>query len=146
MLKKFRSDHQEQSDMNRTHATALAAVLFASSLTAFGGEALDIELPSMRTPAPAGTLSRDDVRADLAMARAQGMLDAAGEAGATPDVLLARQRFNQTQERVLLARYELQREPTRLHVAAVPSEGDVLLIVEPDASGRLAAVEMIDYD
>jgi hypothetical protein len=116
-------------------ATVAAAALFASA-TAFagGGEALDIEGPSMRTPiAPAaqvmpaeevalaaqsayaasafgGALTREQVREQLKAARADGTLSMHGEAGDTPRVLAARERANAEQRNAIVAEYEAEHQ------------------------------------
>lgn len=52
--------------------------------------------------------TRAQVRQEMAYARAHNMLDHTGELGATEDVLLARELFNATQARVLIAKAELE--------------------------------------
>jgi len=58
--------------------------------------------------ADGGTLTRAQVRAELAEARAAGLLDQPGEAGATAAVLEARENYNALQTLVAHAQQELQ--------------------------------------
>ena len=101
----------------------LAAASSMSSHASSGGEALDIELPSMRTPieavpasglagVPARTaspmvqsepLTRAEVRESLAMARLANLVTPSGEMGDTADVLQAREDFNALQTEVMQA-------------------------------------------
>ena len=103
----------------------LAAASSMSSHAASGGEALDIELPSMRTPievvpasgvaaVPASTassmkksepLTRAQVLESLAMARLANLVTPSGEMGDTADVLQAREDFNALQTEVMQAEY-----------------------------------------
>lgn len=66
-----------------------------------GGEALEIEGPSMRTPvaaaAPDAIATRAEVRDALEVARAWHMLNPGGEIGDTPEVLAQRDAYNHLQ-------------------------------------------------
>ena len=109
-------------------ATLAMGASFASH--AVGGEALDIELPSMRTPIDAvqaarptaeysasvatgaqdeseaaQPLTRARVRESLAMARLANLVNPGGEQGDTPEVLQAREDFNALQTEVMEAEY-----------------------------------------
>ena len=109
-------------------ATLAMGASFASH--AVGGELLDIELPSMRTPieavrvaAPAPEsaetaavqvesvdqaaqpLTRARVRESLAMARLANLVTPGGEMGDTTEVLQAREDFNALQTEVMEAEY-----------------------------------------
>ncbi len=107
---------------------AIAGLTATASMSshAVGGELLDIELPSMRTPIEAvqtpnaaavaaavtGTadvnsepLTRDRVRESLAMARLANLVTPVGELGDTADVLQAREDFNALQAEVMQAEY-----------------------------------------
>lgn len=107
---------------------AIAGLTATASMSshAIGGELLDIELPSMRTPIEAvqtpnaaavaaavtGTadpnsepLTRDRVRESLAMARLANLVTPFGELGDTADVLQAREDFNALQAEVMQAEY-----------------------------------------
>lgn len=77
----------------------------ALALAAMGalaqGEALDIELPSMRTPVPPGPgATRDEVRESRDRARDTGRMGE-GELADRPSVLRAREDFNALQAEVL---------------------------------------------
>ena len=89
---------------------AAAALAWTFAAQAGGGEALDIELPSMATPLTAVVLTRDQVRAELATARAHGAVGDGGELGDGPKVLQARSELNAAQARELVARNTV---PTR---------------------------------
>ena len=115
--------------------TALAASLLAlasasalagdglASLAYAGGEALapehEARLVSMTTT-PGGSLTRDEVRRQLAEARQDGTLAEAGEIAETPRVLVARSGANERQVREILAAHEAER--TRLAAAAAEAE------------------------
>ena len=136
---------------------AIAALAGSASSFARGGEALDIELPSMRTPvassavvmqspeeialatsnayasASFGTaLTREQVREQLREARANGTLSMHGEAGDTPRVLAAREAFNTVQSETIMAAYLADQRRT---VALAEAEQRR---VEIEAEGRLA--------
>lgn len=110
---------------------ALAMGVSIASHAAGGGEALDIELPSMRTPIEvqqfAGPsveaavhaghaahlaqhtepLTRARVRESLAMARLANLVNPGGEMGDTPEVLQAREDFNALQTEVMEGEYRI---------------------------------------
>ena len=112
--------------MQSKHAVSLAAALLL-----------------LATSLSASALTRDEVRSELAMARAQGMLDQPGEAAATDSVLLARELYNETQTREIVARYELERE---LALARSQPDGELVMVVEADENGQIAYLAMIDFD
>lgn len=122
----------------RVAAAVVAIAAFAASASSFagGGEALDIELPSMRSPVAAspvlaspqeaslaatsayasasfgGALTREQVREQLRQARADGTLSMQGEAGDTPRVLAAREAFNVAQGEAIMAEYAADQQRT----------------------------------
>ncbi len=106
--------------------------------------------------AQAAEITRDQVRAELAEARALGMLDRPGEAGATDDVLMARERFNETQTRVLIAQRDLeQRQLAEAQAAAedralAPEQvaymeegrdGPVVVLITTEADGTVSVMD-----
>jgi len=111
--------------LSRCIPIVVAALALGASASSRAGEALDIELPSMRTPiealqAPASSvmaasatsfetapapLTRADVREALKMARASNTMTPAGEIGDTTEVLQAREDFYVLQTEVLQAEY-----------------------------------------
>jgi hypothetical protein len=110
--------------------------------------------------AQAEGLSREQVRAELAEARAQGLLDRPGEIGASANVLLAREQYNETQTRVLIARQELESEPAAgpvvyleagrlgpvfVKVSTAP-DGSIRVIDGPLPAGAVAIWAAVDYD
>lgn len=135
-------------------AMAALAVAFSMSSHAGGGEALDIELPSMRTPmeavapqplpavdapiAAASTatttaqapLTRADVRESLKMARLSNTMTPSGEIGDTPAVLQAREDFNALQTEVLQAEY----------AAATAREQAVAMALRTSTDGQASGV------
>ena len=146
--------HQNTPQVSKSHATrlpkslcritaiaamaALAATVSVSSHAAGGGEALDIELPSMRTPieatqapsvvvaAQGEPLTRADVRESLAMARLANLVTPGGEMGDTADVLQAREDFNALQTEVLQAENRtaaLQLQQAQLETLVAQAEG-----------------------
>jgi hypothetical protein len=105
--------------------------------------------------AQAEPLSRAEVKSELAEWRAQGMLDRNGEAGATSEVLAARERFNQEQTQTLVAQsLQRQREANRLALAAMPDEiatyreagpdGPQIVVVRIGADGSVYEIDSID--
>jgi len=125
-------------NQHRLFAAAAAALLMAGSVAV-----------------QAEPLTRAEVRAELAEWRAQGMLDRAGEAGATSDVLLARERFNETQSRVLIAKYELEQQQLaeRTAATALPEiaayteagpDGPQLVVISMNGEGMVDNVETVD--
>jgi len=99
--------------------------------------------------------TRDEVRAELAEARAAGRLDAAGEAGATPAVLAAREQANATEAQVIAARRALEREIlARADGDAMPDlasyieqgrEGPVLVLLIFDPRGALHSSDTLAF-
>lgn len=128
---------------------AIAGLAATASMSshAIGGELLDIELPSMRTPIEAvqapnaaavaaavtGTadvnsepLTRDRVRESLAMARLANLVTPVGELGDTADVLQAREDFNALQAEVMQAEYRtaaLQLQQAQMDSLVAQAEG-----------------------
>lgn len=100
---------------------AAALVALSTAAHAGGGEALDIEAPSMRTPIEqtSGIYTRAEVKEILANARMAGTLSRNGEAGDTPEVLAARDNFNALQAEVLSdpARYAVVEDAVVVIVA-----------------------------
>ena len=100
----------------RSHRTALIAAVAAMTLAASapgfaGGEFLDIEQPSLRTPienTADATLTRAQVREELRQARAIGTMSMGGELGDTDAVLAARESFNIAQAQAITAAYAAQ--------------------------------------
>lgn len=101
-------------------------------------------------------ITRDQVRAELAEARALGMLDRPGEAGATEDVLLAREQYNETQTRVLIAKMELEQRqlaqaqaaqqdralmPEQVAYVEAGKDGPVVVLITTAADGSVSVVE-----
>lgn len=81
----------------------MALSIAALGAHAGGGEALDSELPSMRTPVPAGTpATRAEVRDSRDRARDTGRMGE-GEAADAASVLRAREAFNALQAEVMAA-------------------------------------------
>jgi hypothetical protein len=140
-------------------STLTAGLLLAASASSYAGEALQSELPSMRTPVPMtaetevqalrnqvplpvgeasppeavmqamemsnyDSISRADVREELAEAQEAGTLPAAGELADTPQVLAARAEFNAEQAIEILAAYEAER--VRLAEWVHPNDPDVV--------------------
>ena len=85
-------------------------------------------------------LTRDDVRSELAEARAAGRLDASGEAGATAAVLTAREQYNATEARVIAARLALEQE-IQARADAMP---DLASYVEDGRSGPVLVLLLFD--
>ncbi len=127
-------------------ATAAASVLLAAAGMAHAGDAGE------------GGLTREQVKAELAEARALGTLDEVGERGATDKVLLAREMFNQTQTQVILARYDLEQrlvaeaQAAEANVTLAPeqaaymeqgTDGPVLMLVSVDQNGEITSVDDI---
>lgn len=152
---------------SKTLTPRLTAVLGAITLgaagSAFAGEALDIEMPSMRTPivqsaTPApmadssaytspklqdwyheGQRSRADVRAELKAARAAGAISRGGEITDTPKVLAARETMNAEQRDAIVAEYAAERDRM-----VADAEVDAILMAfaaAPDDTARPAADE-----
>jgi LytS/YehU family sensor histidine kinase len=90
-------------------AAAVAALTLGwlTSSQAGGGELLDIELPSMRTPIESTGMiperTRAEVREALKMARAQNLLTPTNEIGDTAEVLAQREIFYALQTEVMEA-------------------------------------------
>lgn len=72
--------------------------------------ALAAALTMTATAADEPALTRDQVRAELAEARAAGLLDVPGDTGATEAVLAARDQYNALLALVLQARWALQEQ------------------------------------
>lgn len=134
----LRAPRAAQSLFRLATVAALALGASVASHAASGGEALDIELPSMRTPievqqfaspsvevaahaallAPdTEPLTRARVRESLIMARLANLVTPGGEMGDTAEVLQARENFNALQTEVIEAEYRsaalrLQQEQT----------------------------------
>jgi hypothetical protein len=70
------------------------------------------------------SISRADVREELAEAQEAGTLPAAGELADTPQVLAARAEFNEEQALEILAAYEAER--ARLAEWVNPNDPDVV--------------------
>lgn len=106
--------------MKRPHVSVLSAAIAALTLglasaahaeSYVQGEVTTAELPSMRTPVPQGVgLSRADVVAELMASRQQGLMETNGEFGATPEVLAARDDYNQRQGDQIMARYQAEQQ------------------------------------
>ena len=147
-----------------------AATASMSSHAASGGELLDIELPSMRTPieavqaprlapraaAPATTaryepLTRAQVRESLAMARLANLVTPSGEIGDTADVLQAREDFNALQAEVMQAEYrtaalqlqQAQMDDLMNQVQGYPMAPAAAEAAQPEASAAGPAVEVV---
>jgi len=125
--------HRSSKTLARWLASAAGALALGASMPGFAGEALDIELPSMRTPIenatpvavqPAvsvqtadavqaaaaglpesGPLTRAAVRESLKTARAANTITPSGEMGDTPEVLAARENFYAAQTEQIHAQY-----------------------------------------
>lgn len=112
--------------------------------------------------ADSGPMTREQVRAELAQARAAGLMDQPGEAGATTEVLAAREAFNDLQTLVLKAQAELDMQLAQAATegAAEPDldvyyeagpNGPVMVLLMYDAAGNLysadsMALAMVDID
>jgi hypothetical protein len=128
-----------------TAAATLASAASAVVLALAGGTAL------------AEGLTRAQVQAELADARAAGALEPAGE-GSTPEaVLQARELFNQTQAQVIEARQALRAERLAQDEGAPRSVfadiatyveqgggGPVLLVIDLDTTGTVRQVRAFD--
>lgn len=152
-----------------------AATASMSSHAASGGELLDIELPSMRTPieavqaprlapraaAPATTaryepLTRAQVRESLAMARLANLVTPSGEIGDTADVLQAREDFNALQAEVMQAEYRtaaLQLQQAQMDELVNQAQGNATAAgaaesaqPEPAAAGPAIEVVVVSSD
>jgi hypothetical protein len=136
---------QDRKTLLATAAATVFSAVSAVVLALAGGAAV------------AEGLTRAQVQAELAEARAAGTLEPVGE-GSTPEsVLLAREQFNQTQTQVILARQALQDEQlaqaeggTRSVFADLATyveqtqAGPVLVVIELDASGAVTQVESFE--
>lgn len=120
-----------------TRSTLAAALLASSAASALadaartdlatlvyaGGEAMAPEAEAhlrVLMTTPGGALTRDEVRQQLAEARLDGSLPAAGEIADPPAVLLARSLSNERQTRQILAAHEAERQ----RVAALEAQAD----------------------
>ena len=149
----------------------LAAAASMSSHAASGGEALDIELPSMRTPVeaiPASTtaadpartatsrvqgepLTRAQVRESLAMARLANLVTPSGEIGDTAEVLQAREDFNALQTEVLQAEHRtaaLRLQQAQMDALMAQAEGygtsaDAAQTQQLESAAAAPAVEVV---
>ena len=101
--------HAPSSSAKRMLAAAVAALALGLSAgsQAGGGEPLDIELPSMRTPIESTGMipkrTRAEVREALKLARAQNLLTPTNEIGDTAEVLAQREIFYALQREVMEA-------------------------------------------
>lgn len=147
-----------------------AATASMSAHAASGGEMLDIELPSMRTPieaiqaprlapmaaAPTTTaryepLTRAQVRESLAMARLANLVTPSGEMGDTADVLQAREDFNALQTEVMQAEYRtaaLQLQQAQMDALMAQAEGYATTATsaeaaQPESAAAAPAVEVV---
>ena len=101
-----------------------------------------VSLLTIPFAASAQALTRAEVQAQLAEARASGQLDRPGEAGATEAVIAARERANETDRLVAEAQYRLAAEqaaPAQERLASYVEEGSdgpqvVLMTFAPDGS------------
>jgi hypothetical protein len=140
----MKPEHHRKTLFATAAATAVSAIS-AVVLALAGGAAV------------AEGLTRAEVQAELAEARAAGTLEPVGE-GSTPDsVLQARELFNQTQTQVIEARLALQAEllaqadgGPRSVFADIASyveqtgAGPVLVVVELDETGAVTQVESFE--
>jgi hypothetical protein len=97
-----------------------------------------VMLSGVAAHAQAGPLTRAEVRAELAEARAAGLLDVPGEAGATEQVLQAREMHNHLQALVIAARQRLladEQPEVAVYVERGPL-GPVLVLVTFDGGGE----------
>ena len=140
----MKPDHHRKS-LLATAAATIVSALAAVVLALAGGAAI------------AEGLTRAQVQAELAQARASGTLEPAGQASTPDSVLLARELFNQTQTRVMLAQQALRAEwlaqaqdTPRSVFADLASyveqtrSGPVLVVIQLDAAGSVAQVESFD--
>ena len=96
-------------------------------------------------------LSRDDVRTELAQARAEGLLDHFGDAGASDDVVAARAQFNATQALVMAAQqaYERRRADRNDRMPDLASyveegpDGPVFVLMLFEADGSLHSSDAV---
>lgn len=97
-------------------------------------------------------MTRAQVRAELADARAAGLLDQPGEAGATEAVLEARENYNALQTLVLQARAELEAQALAANEIAEPDldvyyeagpQGPVMVLLTYDAEGDLYSADSV---
>lgn len=98
-------------------------------------------------------LTRAQVRAELADARAAGLLDQGGEAGATETVLEARENYNALQTLVLQARAELEAQSLAAEAGSAQPDldvyyeagpqGPVMVLLTYDAEGRLHSADSL---
>jgi len=98
-----------------TRLVSAAALMTLASWTVHASPGVDmsrIEAPTGET----GPITREQVRHELAQWRSAGLLDQAGEAAATPQVLAARESFNEQMAVEIVAR--LDREQQQLLAAA----------------------------
>lgn len=152
----------------RLAAAATLALGASVASHAAGGELLDIELPSMRTPidavrvagrAPESAesvavqvesvgqteqpLTRARVRESLAMARLANLVSPGGELGDTTEVLQAREDFNALQTEVMEAEYRtaaLRLQQEQVAVLLTQAQG----YSAPDSSTAVqASVEVV---
>jgi hypothetical protein len=110
--------------MNRIQRTGLACaatlLLAAGWSTTCAAAAANLAEASIEAPnGGAGPITREQVRAELAQWRAAGLLDRAGDAGATEQVLAAREAYNQQMASAIYARLQQEQELAAAEAARV---------------------------
>lgn len=139
-------------------SVAAAATLLASS-PVFAGEALDIELPSMRTPVQTAqptllqpntvfvvletvqAITREQVREELRQARAAGTVFNGGEAGDSDALLEARERYSVAQAEAIVT---AQRAEQARQLALLQAEAALLAMSTLPDSDIVVSVEFFD--
>jgi len=116
---------------------------FSCGLLAAAAAAAALVAASAVPAAAEGSLTRDEVRAELADARANGLLDRAGEAGATDDVLAAREQYNAVEALVIAARRAIEQHLADNQAADLPT---LVSYVEESADGPMLVLLMFDDD
>ena len=120
---------------NATTRLLLAAAAAASLFATTGARAGD----------DAG-VTRAQVRAELAEARASGMLDRFGEIATPEPVLYARDIHNQTEALVLAARYDYEVHGLAEQQAGTGAMPELASYVEAGSDGPLLVVVIYDGD
>ena len=111
-------------------SAAFAAMTPATASEAFADGVDPIGFEALRDTA----LTRDDVRAQTALARETGTLDLSGEA-APPSLQLARNRFNHRQVEAHLAQLAIEQAPQAR--TSLPLEVESYVVFEDIAPGVL---------
>lgn len=137
--------------MNRTTMRRVFGAAAAAAMLALGAAASAHDLGgpgcrSVHASAAAGDgLTRQQVRDDLARARALGLLDRPGEAGADDAVVAARERENAFDALAIEARERLAADGPDLDSYVEEGEyGPRLVVLIFDADGAIHSIDAIE--